>query len=728
MSYPGKASLEPRFQQRVLTAFKEAVRLYQDGLPEEARTILRSIADVDDEFQPAQRLEEAIESGAQVDLSMLLGMVSATSSVDVPALLARGREALRRRMFLSGLEATNELLKELPCHAEARRLLADIQNAQRVALEAEGYLGQASAALDEGRTEEARTLLRLAGNKDPEHPDIAELLVRLGSLEIQSEGEGEFEFEVCHDDPPAQEAPAEELSQAVESWGAWEDPAAVTPPEDATPEPPAPSDGSFQVAASGDFPVAEPGGFELAAAEDLFTVPGGEEHAGQPVQAPSGPEGPKAAGGGDWGSAAWSPEPAAGDELFTDDGPDRVRGLLEQGQEAFDRGDFQAAIDRWSRIFLIDAHHQEAESRVEAARRRLEETERQAEHLFYEARDAFEQGGEEEARRLCHQVLEIQPQHVEARDLLARLDTPLAPPPAPTAPDVDEDDLFKDEFVPAAMPAEAAAGGAGRPKRGAQLPSGPSQALGSRVGRRHVPTPLLAVVGGILVLLLVVGFVLRGNVFSGGGAVEQALAEAERLAAVGQLQDAINMLEAVEANDEQFAVINQRRLEYVRQLRAQPTPVAPPDLTAMREAWVAGRRLQTVRLVREALSRSPGNPELLEFQDEVLAFSGQLPGLADAVEAGNLETAARISEQILSARPDDREIRGIWVNANYNRALLLLRRYQVVAAFTILERVVARHGDEEVRRLMDFAGAYRTRPRDPRFDLFVTNLEFRPLS
>jgi hypothetical protein len=98
------------------------------------------------------------------------------------------------------------------------------------------------------------------------------------------------------------------------------------------------------------------------------------------------------------------------------------------------------------------------------------------------------------------------------------------------------------------------------------------------------------------------------------------------------------------------------------------------------------------------------------------------------VEAGNLETAARISEQILSARPDDREIRGIWVNANYNRALLLLRRYQVVAAFTILERVVARHGDEEVRRLMDFAGAYRTRPRDPRFDLFVTNLEFRPLS
>ena len=46
----------------------------------------------------------------------------------------------------------------------------------------------------------------------------------------------------------------------------------------------------------------------------------------------------------------------------------RIAELLDEGQRAFESGDHQAAIDAWSRIFLIDIDHQEAARRIEQAR------------------------------------------------------------------------------------------------------------------------------------------------------------------------------------------------------------------------------------------------------------------------------------------------------------------------------------------------------------------------
>src|SRR3989304_5713987 len=54
MVYPGDDSLDPTVQQRVLTAFAEAVRLHREGHSEESRTILRSIAEGDPRFGPAR--------------------------------------------------------------------------------------------------------------------------------------------------------------------------------------------------------------------------------------------------------------------------------------------------------------------------------------------------------------------------------------------------------------------------------------------------------------------------------------------------------------------------------------------------------------------------------------------------------------------------------------------------------------------------------------------------
>src|SRR5690606_16442722 len=103
-----------------------------------------------------------------------------------------------------------------------------------------------------------------------------------------------------------------------------------------------------------------------------------------------------------FGSPAGSPGAPAGPSVyetgFGDDGGGghRIRELLDEGQVFFEREEYQNAIDVWSRIFLIDIENQEASSRIEAARNRKAERERQAEELFHRASSEIERGALED--------------------------------------------------------------------------------------------------------------------------------------------------------------------------------------------------------------------------------------------------------------------------------------------------------------------------------------------
>jgi len=88
----------------------------REGHGEEARTILRSIADVDASFTPAQRLEQAISAGAPVDLAQLIGEVAARGDVDVDATVAKARQALAQRDFQGALTSS-----KLSCRSAGSR-------------------------------------------------------------------------------------------------------------------------------------------------------------------------------------------------------------------------------------------------------------------------------------------------------------------------------------------------------------------------------------------------------------------------------------------------------------------------------------------------------------------------------------------------------------------------------------------------------------------------------
>ena len=137
MAYTGDSGLDPKVQQRIMTAFAEAVRLYREGHPEESLTILRSIADVDAQFKPAQRLEAAINASAPVDLAQLLGEMSAAAGQDAAVTVAKAREAFEQRDFSGALSLAQTVLKDLPGHAEARKLVFEAQSRLRTASEVE---------------------------------------------------------------------------------------------------------------------------------------------------------------------------------------------------------------------------------------------------------------------------------------------------------------------------------------------------------------------------------------------------------------------------------------------------------------------------------------------------------------------------------------------------------------------------------------------------------------
>jgi len=760
MSYPGDPNLDQKIMQRILSAFGEAVRLYQEGNPEECRTILRSILEVDPSFAPGARLMQAVDDGSPVDLGQLLGDVGAAGGVDVEGALIQARQAFADRDYPRAQKLAAEILAELPGEEEARRLGDEAARRLRSAGDVEKYVASARQAMREGSVREVEAFLELARDLDPSHPGLAELEAELsGSSGGAGERPMEFEF-LPGDAPAAAAAPPEELFTVEEDLedstlsrrggapapavpGDEEEalaetivaPAAVRPtvppprPVVPAPEPP-PVDTDVDAgarAAAGPPPVAaaDASGFEFAsdaggAAEPGlgFAVDGGDARAA--------------------GSFGEGGEIDFGAEVPPEDEATRIQGLLEQGQVAFDAGDYQTAVDTWSRVYLIQADNQEADRRIEEARRRREEVERRADHTFFEAREAFEQGQTDTARRLCQEVLDLVPQHLEAHDLLTRLDTPAAPPPPPTAAPGDEDDLFRDDFVPvpATLEGGAAAAAAERAEPAARPGlKGLARARGRAPKRKlGVPVPVLALLGAVALLVLVVGFLLRSTLFGGAArAAESTLVQAEEAARQGRLQDAINLLRSLQAAEElEGSVANQvsqRIVEYQRQLKSRAVPTPEVKLEPIRAALAAGNRTQALRMVREGLAKIPGDPELATIEAEVEAYSPAVSTLAQAVEARDMDRVRAAAQAVLAQHPDDEEATRLWRAATFNQAVLMLRRYEVGTAKALLDALSGAGGDDaDVQRIRDFAERYVSRPVDPRYQIFVTNVELRPLA
>jgi hypothetical protein len=137
--------------------------------------------------------------------------------------------------------------------------------------------------------------------------------------------------------------------------------------------------------------------------------------------------------------------------------------------------------------------------------------------------------------------------------------------------------------------------------------------------------------------------------------------------------------------------------------------------------------VKAMRLIGEGLEKVPGDPELLKLQAEVTAYSPSIAQLAGAIGNRSWDTVRTLAGQVLKEHPDDPEIQRIWSVATFNTAVLQLRKYQVAQAHDLLGQLAVVSPDPETLRLKDLAKSYLSRPADPRYQIFVANVELRTL-
>jgi tetratricopeptide (TPR) repeat protein len=113
----------------------------------------------------------------------------------------------------------------------------------------------------------------------------------------------------------------------------------------------------------------------------------------------------------------------------------RVEDLLLAGLDHYFAGQYELAINVWTRVLFLDRGHARARAYIERARGALSERQREAEELLHRGAAAFDRGDAESARRLLTSAVERGAGNEEALALLDRLNR-LGGPPAQHEPAV----------------------------------------------------------------------------------------------------------------------------------------------------------------------------------------------------------------------------------------------------------------------------------------------------
>jgi tetratricopeptide (TPR) repeat protein len=445
----------------------------------------------------------------------------------------------------------------------------------------------------------------------------------------------------------------------------------------------------------------------------------------------------------DSGSMFGSPAPSG-------EGAGRIQELLNEGQRAFERGEYQGAIDAWSRIFLIDIDHHEAARRIEDARRLKAEREREVEELFHGGVAQFDSAAFDDAEASFRRVLELSPGYVLAQEYLEKIAErrsggPAVPPPPTSRGDAPGDSGSR----AAARPTRE------KPQGEIMVPPDPgdrrSRSKEDRPGyavaakKRGGPSPNFFLIGGAVLALLVVGGWLliknRASLFpnaKGGdppaaAAAASPIARAQALHAEGKTAIALAQLRRLPPQDPAYAEAQSLISQWEALVKpAEPVPAGlPPELKARRDALVAeaesalraGENLLARRRLDQAAAIQALDAPLTAMREgatrNLAPLEGELKMFADGEYEAGLNRLWRLRE----AEPANRDVRQLIVDCYHNLGVIELQRGDLAAAADrFREARELDREDVEIERLERFALVYTERPNDLLFQIFVRNL------
>ncbi len=693
-----------------MTAFKQVVGKLQQGNREEALIGLEFVLRLDPAYAPALNLHQQLSSGTgEIDLNEVVSQLQAPTTETINGLLVEAVEDFNNRDFEGARSKVEQVLLDLPGHEEARNLLGQIEGAVKGESQVGQFLAQARETLARGDAGEAANFVMMAQALDPHHHDIAATIA-----EIEKSG-----------DPSQSQAPPVPTMEA-------EDEVSFAPTDEAAPDFSATTGDAdlFSTEPAEETPVDVVGELPASQPEPAIGVeeaPVTDLSAGDPEPVPEEPYYEDAADNVadlfDSGPAALADQEV---EVDPDDADAVIRDLLTRGGKAAAADDYAAAIDAWSRIFLIDPNHKEAKDRIEHIRHAKEDLEKRIEPVLADAEASFVSGDLELARNFVDRVLALYPNNVDATRFNEAIGGGAHPAAAVGAtsemPDL-EDNVFSDEFAVAA-----------------EIGTDADEAMESLEGewqtpikaKRRLSWQLWAAIGGVG-LLIVAGTLWLAGVFVpedvGEGRfeiVQQVLADAEEMYNQKRVEEAILHLEQNSADDD-FQVRIDRRLEKYR--KAVATPVATPipeGLSISRELFADGRWMAAFELVMAELEAHPNDPGLDALRREILDTEPEAANLHGALVAGDRRAALSIAKDLLDARPDDKEVAAFYDRELFNAALAELRAFNLTGAEAYLTELTARQGDDkEARRILQFATTYKGRPVDIQLKIFVGSLADR---
>ncbi len=433
-------------------------------------------------------------------------------------------------------------------------------------------------------------------------------------------------------------------------------------------------------------------------------------------------------------------------------GDGRIAELLAQGQGAFDRGDYQAAIDAWSRIFLIDIDHEEAARRIEQARRLKAEGERRVEEVFHEGVAAFEAGDRANAQRLFERVLALQPGYYAAREYLEQMGAPAAgsdagdfPPLADLGADglpaLDDGTLQEEILVPPPPPA-------GRPVARPAVIRKPATA--AHAGRAAAPanrgrpnSRFLLVGGGALALLLLVGafaWINKGSLFPNSKptpadrkSTTDSVDRARKLHDEGKVEVAIRQLRLIKPENPRYAEAQELLATWEAEAKPQEAATGPTssallarferDVAKGKEAFGANENLLADAYFRRAARVAPLAADVAPMAASAAARLEPLAREIGLFRQGEWTSVLPTLWRLREADPGNKDVNKLIVDSYYNLAVRDLQGGDVRGAVDKLDQALElKPGDEVLKRNRSFAVAYSRRPKDLLYRIYVSHL------
>jgi tetratricopeptide (TPR) repeat protein len=752
--YPGNASLAAEVKHRVLTTFRQSVELARQGSLDDAALGCAFVLKLDPSFTPAQRLADEINAGAFViDYDSYLDEVAEQGDP-----LAAAREALIQRDFSRALELASAVLRENMMDPQAQEIAGIAQERLEADPFIEQFVRKAESKLAAGDTAGAVVEIEKARKLDSSHPALLRFKDSLNRRKAPAPPPAEYDFSDGFGTPleePAATSPSNSQADHSSSFDASfvvdGDPLAASSAqasdfgfvfgEEQLPESPS---GSPHVSAPEE-PLSEQG-FSF---EGSFSPapPAGSGFTDSFSASSSGSGGSFESTLGHAFGGAVENEPEVGEARTFDfssasvettpEEREKIAQFLNEGDELFAKSDYQAAIDAWSRIFLIDVTNEDATTRIERARLKRHALEGELDDLFGEAVAAYESGDHETAREKAGQLLFADPGRREARELIERLDAG-DPAPSLTSPEIPaalDDDFFLEEeavitgenapLIPPGPPTSSAP-----PARQAQKSATPAKAS------RGLSLPLVAVVA--LLLLGAGGWygwrMMNETPAHDPGLTEAIFAQADRLAGAGQFDEAINRLMNVASDDpqhdraiEMIGDLRERKSQSAGLIDGRPSSEVFAENLEMARAALAERDYLGARKAFEEARAIQSLPaELDELYREASSQAAKFDTAVRLIREKKYPEAAERLEQLQRDDPENPNIRLMLSSVWFNSAVESLRKDDTREAVSQLDRALRfSAADPQIRRARELAGRYDGKEKDLLYRIFVNHLDLR---